>query len=101
MKGTFNGLRIADAICRADPSAKVLIVSVELCSIHFQKNMSADNMIANAIFADGAGAMLIENNTAAEKYFQMSDFYCDLLPQTSQQMAWHIADSGFDITLST
>ena len=28
-------------------------------------------------------------------------FHCDLLPQTSQEMAWHIADNGFDIVLSS
>jgi predicted naringenin-chalcone synthase len=99
--GVFNGLKVADAICRAQPEAKVLLVSVELCTIHFQKNMSPDNIIANAIFADGAAAALVEGNPEAEKYFSMNRFYCDLVPQTSQEMAWHIADSGFDITLSS
>lgn len=99
--GTFNGLKVANAICLANPAAKVLIVSVELCTLHFQKSMSLDNMIANAIFADGAGALLVEANPESNKRFYLDTFYCDLLPQTSEQMAWHIADSGFDIVLSS
>ena len=54
--GAFNALKVAESICKADENATVLIVSVELCTIHFQKNMSLDNMISNAIFADGAAA---------------------------------------------
>jgi predicted naringenin-chalcone synthase len=99
--GTFNGLKVANAICLANPRAKVLIVSVELCTLHFQKSMSHDNMIANAIFADGAGALLVQANPETDKHLYLDTFYCDLLPQTSKQMAWHIADSGFDITLSS
>ena len=99
--GTFNGLKVANAICLANPAAKVLLVSVELCTLHFQKSMSHDNMIANAIFADGAGALLVEANPDTNKHFYLDTFYCDLLPQTSEQMAWHIADSGFNITLSS
>lgn len=99
--GTFNAIKVADAICKSDPNATVLVVSVELCTIHFQKNMKMDNMISNAIFADGAGAILIQAKPCQQKYFSLSAFYCDLLPQTSKEMAWHIADHGFDIVLST
>jgi len=99
--GTFNGLKLAESICQADHRAKVLLVSVELCTIHFQRNMSPDNMIANAIFADGAGAILIEMAPESGRYFYLDAFHCDLLPNSSQQMAWQIADSGFDIVLSS
>src|ERR1700722_19449722 len=57
--GAFNGVKIADAICRADSKAKVLVVCVELCSIHFQKGTTLDHIFSNAIFADGAAVMLI------------------------------------------
>lgn len=99
--GAFNALKVAADICRANSSAKVLIVCVELCTIHFQKSMSMDNIISNAIFADGAAAVLIEHQPKTKKYFSLEYFHCDLLPQTSQKMAWHISDSGFDIVLSS
>ena len=48
---SFNALKVADAFCKAF-DAKVLIVGVELCSLHFQKQTDDDNLLANAIFAD-------------------------------------------------
>lgn len=99
--GAFNGIKVAEALCRADSQAKVLVVCVELCTIHFQNNFEMDNIISNAIFADGAAAVLIQANPQQKKYFSLESFYCDLLPQTKQEMVWQIGDSGFDIVLSS
>ncbi len=100
--GAFNGLKLAESICHSEPNANVLLVCVELCTIHFQKNMSMDNIISNAIFADGAAAVLVRNAPFQnKKCFKLKTFYCDLLPKSSQDMAWHIGDNGFDIVLST
>ncbi len=99
--GAFNGLKMADSICRAEPKAKVLMVCVELCTIHFQRKMDLDNLISNAIFADGAAAVLVQTPPAGGKYLSFQNFYCDLLPQTKRDMAWEIANSGFDIVLSS
>lgn len=99
--GAFNAMRLADDICRANTDAKVLIVSVELCSLHFQQSTTMDNLISQAIFADGAAAVLIESAPSNKKYLSIEHFHCDLLPQTSQEMAWHISDTGFDIVLSS
>lgn len=97
----FNGLKAADAICKADPSAKVLIVCIELCTIHFQLKEDIDNLIANAIFADGAGCVLIEANPQQDKYLNLDLFHCDLLPQSNNEMAWHIGNHGFDMILTS
>lgn len=99
--GVFNAIKVADAICQADENAKVLIVSVELCTIHFQKNDAMDSIFSNAIFADGAAAVCIEAQSKDKKHFTLEAFHCDLLPQHRKEMAWHIADSGFDIVLSS
>jgi len=99
--GAFNAIKLADAICKSERDAKVLIVSVELCTIHFQKNDAIDSMISNAVFADGAAAVLIESHSHQQKCFNLDTFHCDLLPQHSQEMTWQIADSGFDIVLSS
>lgn len=98
--GAFNAIKVAHDICKAEPNAKVLIVSVELCTLHFQPEMKTDNIISNAIFADGAAAAIIQNQPQSVS-LNVSQFYCDLLPQSSDAMAWHIADNGFDIVLST
>ncbi len=98
--GAFNGMKVADAICMADPQASVLLVCVEMCSIHIQKNFTLDNIIGNAIFADGAAAVLIQAQPDTQRYLRFESFYCDIMPQTSQEMAWHIGDFGFDMVLS-
>jgi alpha-pyrone synthase len=99
--GAFNAMKVADAICKADPNANVLIVCIELCSLHFQKDFSIENIVSNAIFADGAAAVLIQGKTNQTKFFSIESFYCDLVPQTNKEMAWKIADFGFDIVLSS
>lgn len=99
--GAYNAFKVADAICKSDPNATVLIVCVELCTIHFQKSMDIDNIISNSIFADGAASALIKSQPTYKKYMTFEHFHSDLLPQTKQEMAWHIGDNGFDIVLST
>ena len=98
--GAFNGMRVAESICKADPSANVLVVCIELCTIHFQKSMTMENIVSNSIFADGAAAVLIQANPQCKKHLSIERFHCDLLPQTNDEMAWHVGDNGFDIVLS-
>ena len=85
--GAFNAIKIADAICRSDAHAKVLLVCVELCTIHFKKSMELDNIISNSLFSDGAAAAFIQARPKNKKFFRLKHFYCYLLPQTSQAMA--------------
>lgn len=99
--GAFNGLKIANSICHAEPDAKVLMVCVELCTIHFQKKMTTENMISNAIFSDGAAAVIVQRKSKLDKYLLLSGFHCDLIEHSGQEMAWKIADNGFDIILSS
>jgi predicted naringenin-chalcone synthase len=99
--GAFNGIKVADSICKADNDATVLIVCIEICTIHFQKSMNLDNIIANSIFADGAAACLIQSQRNQTTCLMLESFYCDLLPQANEAMAWHISDNGFDIVLSS
>lgn len=99
--GAFNALKVANDICKADANAVVLVVSVEISTIHFQKSMHLDNVLANALFADGAGAVIVETSSKHAKHLALDNFYCDLLPQTEKEMAWSIADSGFDIVLTS
>jgi alpha-pyrone synthase len=98
--GAFNALKVADSISRAEASARVLVVCVELCSLHLQKEFTMDNIISNALFADGAAAVLIEQPLDATRYLKFETFHCDIVPQTQQEMTWHISDFGFEMVLS-
>lgn len=99
--GVFSALKMARSICQASKKAKVLIVSVELCSLHLQQQMSfKDNIVASAIFGDGAAATLVENEPSNHSYLALQDFYCDLISEGKQDMAWEIGDFGFEINLT-
>jgi alpha-pyrone synthase len=97
----FIAIKTADSICKSEPNAKVLIVCVELCTLHFQKNKSLDSLTANALFGDGAAALLIEAQPQKNKYLSIEAFYADLIPQSDTAMAWNITDSGFDMVLTS
>lgn len=99
--GAFNAIKLADAICKSDVNATVLIVCVELCTIHVQKTMNLDNIISNSLFADGAASILVKADPSQPKFFTLAHFYNDLMPQSNQEMTWHIGDHGFDIALSS
>ncbi|MBX2842741.1 MAG: type III polyketide synthase [Flammeovirgaceae bacterium] len=98
--GVFNGLKLADAICRAEENAKVLLVSVELCSLHLQKSEDSDDLLSASIFADGAAAAIIESQPSADLSLSPLSFYCDLYPQGKEDMVWEIGNFGFEMKLS-
>jgi predicted naringenin-chalcone synthase len=97
----FNAFKIADAFCRLDENAKVLIVCTELCSLHFQKAATEDNLISNALFGDGAAAVLVEGTTTAPLRLKPENFCSDLAFEGERDMAWAIGDLGFEMRLST
>lgn len=100
----FNGIKLGNTICQANPNAKVLIVATELCTIHFQKGKNEDNLIANAIFGDGSAAVIISGNRAyAKKDITLSPkkFLNDIYPEGSSEMAWNIGNFGFEMKLSS
>jgi predicted naringenin-chalcone synthase len=100
--GLLNGLRVARAFVEADPSACVLLCAVELCSLHFHYGWDAEKLVANALFADGAAAMIVRQS---DTLHQSSDYQIladgsTLLRDCEQDMSWHIGDHGFAMTLS-
>jgi prepilin-type processing-associated H-X9-DG protein len=97
----FNALKAANAFCSSDSNSKVLIVCTELCSLHFQNSMSEDNLLANALFADGSAAVLVEATTDAKKRFKLTAFHSDLELAGEHDMAWSIGDLGFEMKLTS
>jgi len=97
----FNAIKVADAFCHQDENAKVLVVCTELCSIHFQKTPTEDNLLSNALFADGSAALLVESKTTAKIKLKPENFHTALLVEGGHDMAWTIGDLGFEMKLST
>jgi len=95
----ISAIRIGDSIIAADPKAKVLIACVELCSLHFQKEDNEDNLLANALFGDGAAAVLMEK-TSTDSSFGIGNFASEILKEGASDMAWKVGDLGFEMKLS-
>lgn len=97
----FNALKLADAICKADQHAVVLVVCTELCTLHFQKEPTEDNLLANALFADGAGALLVTSSPQPGWNLVPEHFHNGLAFNGKEHMAWDIGNHGFEMKLST
>jgi predicted naringenin-chalcone synthase len=99
--GAFNALKVADYICRAQPDACVLIVDIELCTLHFQKENTLDNWLANSLFADGAAAVLVQHQDFTDdKLFSIRSFYTEIVSEARNEMAWKIGNHGFEMQLT-
>jgi predicted naringenin-chalcone synthase len=99
----FPAMRMADQFCQARPDATVLVVCLELCSLHLQFSEEADSLLANSLFADGAAAVLISARkpSAQRPALALQSFSSALATEGAADMAWEIGDHGFDIRLST
>lgn len=98
----FHALKIAQAITTATPDAMVLIVSVELCSLHFQPSHNRELMAANALFADGAAALVVTNDFfKSEKGFTIATMHAEVIPDSESDMGWNINENGFLMSLSS
>jgi alkylresorcinol/alkylpyrone synthase len=98
----FHALKHADLICQTDDKANVIIVCVELCTLHLQLKADDDNTRANLLFADGAAAAFLSKDTQYfnEESLKINKFYADIVTKGDNDMAWHIAPSGFLMKLS-
>lgn len=96
----FNAMKVADNIIRANPNANVLVVCVELCSIHLQEKTDDESLLSNAIFGDGAAAMVV-SATPSTRSLELRSFHSDLSLSGRDEMGWYIGDHGFEMRLST
>ncbi len=97
----FNGLRVAHEFVRSRPDARVLVVCVELCSLHIQQNANPAHLIAMSLFADGASACLVGKAAPGDRsVFHLDAFHSELQPDSEGEMVWEIGDHGFVLNLS-
>jgi predicted naringenin-chalcone synthase len=90
------GLRNAKQIIEADPEAVVLMVNLELCSLHLQQSERMDRLVSFLLFADGCAASLL---TSRPQGLRIDDCTSHLSLADAERMAWHIEDHGFAMTL--
>jgi predicted naringenin-chalcone synthase len=96
----IHALKLADAICRSDDNANVVIVCTEFCTLHFQKEISIDNITSTLLFADGSAAVLVQPEKSKTKGIRINNFFSDVAFKGKSDMSWKLSSTGFLMTLS-
>lgn len=97
--GALNGLRVARAFAESDPTARVLVCATELCSLHYHYSWNPQKMVANALFADGAAAVVASADAQRPGWHLRANGAC-LVPDSADAMTWTVGDHGFEMTLA-
>ena len=93
----INALKSARHIVRSEPGATVLILNLELCSLHFQETHELEQVLSFLVFADGCAASLV---SARPTGLAIESFLALCIPETSPLITWRIGELGFDMHLS-
>jgi predicted naringenin-chalcone synthase len=96
----LHALKISDAICKADRKAQVLVVCTELCTLHFQREATLDNITSSLLFGDGSAAVLVNGDDNQNEGLYIDQFYSEVIPKGKRDMAWELSSNGFLMTLS-
>jgi len=98
----FPALTTAQAFCAENPDAVVLVVCLELCSLHLEPSEEVDDILAFSVFADGAAAAIVSNRSPKKApAFRIDALDSTIAPDSEEDMAWTIGDRGFKMVLST
>jgi len=98
--GAMNGLQAAHAQAHAENGAHVLLCAVELCSLHYRYEWNPEQIVAQALFADGAAAVVVKKTSVEKTAWHIVDFGSYLIPHTEDAMSWRISDNSFVMTLA-
>jgi len=93
----INALKLARHIVRSDASARVLIVNLELCTLHLQDTIDLEQMLSFLLFGDGCAASIVSADPVG---VALDSFHAVLVPSTRGLITWNIREAGFDMVLS-
>lgn len=96
----IHALKLADAFCRSDKKAKVLVVCTELCTLHFQKENTMDNLASSLLFGDGSAAVLVVHDEDPLSGLTIKNFYSEVAFRGKDHMSWQLSSKGFLMSLS-
>ena len=96
----IHALKIADAICEKEKTARVMIVCTELCTLHFQRETTMDSIASSLLFGDGSAAVLVTHDDHERKGLKLEHFYSEVITKGKKDMAWELSSTGFQMTLS-
>ena len=98
--GALNALRVASAICKDEPGQDALVASVELCSLHYRHGWNLREVLANALFSDGAGAAVVSSRKRSPENWRIAAQSSFIIPDSEDTITWRVGDEGFEMSLS-
>jgi len=93
----INALKLSRHIVRSDPKARVLVVNIELCTLHLRETTELEKLLSFCLWGDGCAASLV---TAEPHGILLESFHAIVVAERKELMSWHIRDDGFDMVLS-
>jgi predicted naringenin-chalcone synthase len=93
----INALKLARHIVRSDPKARVLVVNIELCTLHLQETTELEKLLSFCLWGDGCAAALV---TAEPPGIELDSFQTIVANEQRDLMSWSIGDHGFEMYLS-
>jgi predicted naringenin-chalcone synthase len=93
----INALKLARHIVRSESAARVLIVNLELCTLHLRETTDIEQVLSFLLFGDGCAACLVSADPVG---MALDSFRAVLVPGTRDLITWNIREFGFDMFLS-
>ncbi len=93
----INALKLARHIVRSEPSESVLVVNLELCTLHLQETQDLSEVLSFLVFGDGCAASLISSDAVG---VEIDSFQAMQIADTRELITWRVGDIGFDMLLS-
>jgi alpha-pyrone synthase len=93
----INALKLARHIVRSEPKARVLVLNLELCTLHLQETPDLERILSFMLWGDGCAASLV---SADPRGLSLDSFRAVLIPESRSLITWAIGDSGFEMELS-
>jgi alkylresorcinol/alkylpyrone synthase len=98
--GAAGLARAADYV-RAYPDQVAVLLSVELCSLTWQRDdLSVAHLISSGLFGDGAAAVVVAGDNVPSTGPRIVASHQVFYPNTHDVMGWRISEKGFNIVLS-
>jgi predicted naringenin-chalcone synthase len=93
----INALKQARHIVRSEPEARVLIVNIELCTLHLKETTDLEKLLSFCLWGDGCSASLVSADPVG---FSLDSFRAIVAADSRELMTWSVRDDGFDMVLS-
>jgi alpha-pyrone synthase len=93
----INGLKQARHIVRSEPAESVLLINLELCSLHLHETQKLSEVLSFLVFGDGCAVTLISSEPSG---LAIDGFRAIQIEETRDLITWRLGDLGFDMLLS-